>query len=238
MASFSEEMYQKSESVWKAVFKHPFVRGIGKGDLSREKYEFYLKQDYVYLIDFSRVFALASAKARGLEEMGYFAKLLDLTLNTEMALHRRSCAQFGISAEELEKTEAAMITLAYTSFLVKTCYEEPLPGIIAVLLPCAKGYADVALHLKAQGLPETPHFRDWIETYASEEFVGWANWLKEKMDQFAASASREDREHWYHLYLQSTRFELMFFEMGWRMEMWPAIIPGTTIMHINGVEDK
>ncbi len=225
MASFSEFMQQKSKPVWQAILQHPFVKGIGDGTLSQDRYEFYLKQDYIYLIDFSRVFALASAKARQLDDMGYFAKLLDLTLNAEMDLHRRTCAEFNISSQELENTEPALVTLAYTSFLVKTCYEEPLTGIIAVLLPCARVYADIALHLKAKILPDAPPYRDWIETYASEEFVGWANWLNNKMDDFAKDAANSDKEHWFNLYLKSARFELMFFEMGWQKEVWPQKIP-------------
>ncbi|MFQ5602182.1 MAG: thiaminase II [bacterium] len=223
--SFSEQMQERSHAIWAAILHHPFVCGIGEGTLDKEKYQFYLTQDYVYLIEFSRVFALASAKARNLEDMSYFAKLLDLTLNTEMDLHRRICAEFDISKSELENTEPAFVTLAYTSFLVKSCYEEPLPGILAVLLPCAWGYAHIAITLKDKGLPEAPHYRDWIETYASDEFVGWADWLKEKMDGFAQIASSSDKEHWYKLYLQSSRFELMFFEMGWLQECWPAPVP-------------
>jgi thiaminase/transcriptional activator TenA len=218
-------MKKKAETVWQAILVHPFVQGIGDGSLARDKYEYYLKQDYLYLIDFSRVFALASVKARKLDDMGYFAKLLDLTLNTEMDLHRRTCAEFGISAEELENTEPAMVTLAYTSFLVKTCYEEPLTGIIAVLLPCAWGYVDIAQHLKLQGLPEVSHYRDWIETYASEEFAEWAKWLRAKMDGFAQEASDHEKEHWSYLYLQSARFELLFFEMAYNKESWLKMVP-------------
>lgn len=225
MGSFSDELKAQCRPIWEAILSHPFVEGIGQGTLPVEKYEFYLKQDYIYLIDFSRVFALASAKAQHLDDMGYFATLLDLTLNTEMDLHRRTCAEFGIQRDELENTPPAMVTLAYTSFLVKTCYEEPLPGIVAALMPCAWGYADIALHLKARGLPDVGYYRDWIETYASEDFVGWARWLQQRMDAFAADASQPLRDHWLDLYAQSARFELMFFEMGWQRQMWPQVVP-------------
>src|SRR3989337_4484565 len=100
-ASFSREMRQKADPLWRAIFGHPFVRGIGDGSLSRDRFEFYLKQDYAYLIDFSRVFAVASAKSPALAEMGTFANLLHATLNLEMELHRKTCAAFDIPAQEL-----------------------------------------------------------------------------------------------------------------------------------------
>lgn len=218
-------MKLKTGVIWDAILNHPFVTGIGEGTLALDKYEFYLKQDYLYLIDFSRVFALTAAKARRLNNMAYFAKLLDLTLNTEMELHRSTCAGFGILKEELESTRPALVTLAYTSFLVKTCYEETLPGILAALLPCALGYVDIALFLREKGLPQVSHYRDWIETYASKEFVDYAHWLKRELDVFADEAPNYQKEHWSRLYLQSARFELLFFDMSWRKEMWPGVVP-------------
>lgn len=226
MLNFSDEIRTKSNPIWKAIFNHPFVQGIGKGTLDRDKYEFYLKQDYIYLIDFSRVFALASAKARQLSDMGYFATLLNVTINTEMDLHRRTCGDFGISAEELEKTKAGITTISYTNFLVKTCYEETMPGILSVLLPCAAGYVEIGQKLKGEGLPDTKHFRDWIETYSSDEFSEFVEWLKNRLNQLTASASAEEKEYWYNLYLNSSRFEYLFFDMSWKMELWPKEISG------------
>jgi len=223
-ASFSREMRQRADPLWRAIFGHPFVRGIGDGSLSRDRFEFYLKQDYAYLIDFSRVFALASAKSRDLEEMGAFAALLHATLNTEMELHRKICADFGIPAEELAKTRKAMITSAYTGLLVRTCYEGDLSDILAVLLPCACGYAEIGQRLASQGLPYIPHYRDWIGTYSSREFVDFADGLIKTMDEQANDASERRKTGWYELYESSTRFEYLFFDMSWKKEEWPAAI--------------
>jgi len=221
---FYQELRQKSDPLWQAVFGHPFVRGIGDGTLSRDRFEFYLKQDYAYLIDFSRVFALAAAKAWSLPDMGTFATLLNVTLNTEMELHRKTCAAFGIPVEELEKTRKAMITSAYTDLLVRTCYEGSLSDILAVLVPCACGYVEIAGKLKSQGLPDDRFYRDWIETYSSREFREFADWLIEKMNEHAEQAPAQRKEYWNRLYESSARFEYLFFDMSWKKEEWPASI--------------
>jgi thiaminase/transcriptional activator TenA len=223
--SFSKQLREKTDPLWAAIFQHPFVQGIGDGSLARDRYVFFLKQDYIYLIEFSRVFALASAKAQSLLDMGYFAALLHATLNTEMELHRKTCGEFGISASELEKTEPALITLAYTNLLVKTCYEGTLPDILAVLLPCAAGYVEIGQHLKAKGLPTDPHYRNWIETYSSLEFAEFAEWLKSRLDKQTDGGTAEQQEHWYRLYLASSRFEYLFFDMSWKKEIWPGELP-------------
>lgn len=219
MKSFCQQLRQQAEPVWKAILEHPFVRGIGSGTLPRDCYEFFLKQDYLYLIEFSRMFALLSARAEGLADMAYFAKLLDVTLNTEMDLHRKTCADFGISAEDLEKTKPALVTQAYTDFLVKTAYQETLARSLAALLPCAWGYVVIGKELKARGLPQNPHYRAWIEAYASREFEEVSDWLRARLDAFALQASEEEKERWNALFQKSSRFEWMFFEMAWRKDL-------------------
>ncbi len=221
---FYEEVRKKADPLWRAVFEHPFVKGIGDGTLPRDRFEFYLKQDYVYLIDFSRVFALAAAKAWTLEDMGTFATLLNVTLNTEMELHRRTCAAFGIPAKELEKTRKSMITTAYTNQLARTCYEGSLSDILAVLVPCACGYVEIARKLKAEGLPEDRFYRDWIDTYSSKEFVDFAEWLIGRMNDHAEHATPQRKSYWYELYEASARFEYLFFDMSWKKEEWPDAI--------------
>ena len=81
-----------------------------------------MRQDYIYLIEFCRAISLAVAKADGVEDMGWFARLLNSTLNTEMALHVSFCEDFGITFNELKSTEPSPTTVAYSNHLVKTGY--------------------------------------------------------------------------------------------------------------------
>lgn len=222
--SFYREMRQRADPLWQAIFGHPFVMGIGDGTLSRDRFEFYLKQDYAYLIDFSRVFALAAAKARTLGEMETFSALVNATLKTEMELHRKTCAAFGIAPQELAGTRRSMVTCAYTDLLVRTCYEGGLSEILAVLSPCACGYVEIGRRLEAGGLPDDPFYRDWIRTYSSREFLALTEWLVERLDAHAGGASEPRREDWYRLYETSVRFEYLFFDMSWKKEEWPAAV--------------
>jgi len=114
---FIADIEARTQSERAAILAHQFVTGVGDGTLPVEKFKHYVTQDYVYLIDYSRALALASAKAPMLDDMSWFAGLLDETLNVEMALHREYCREFDISAEELEATVGAPSNVAYTNFL-------------------------------------------------------------------------------------------------------------------------
>lgn len=224
-SGFTGEMRKRADRLWEAILTHPFVKGIGDGTLSGDRFEFYLKQDYAYLIGFSRVLALASAKAHDLPDMSQFAVLLNGTLTMEMELHRRVCADYGITAEQLEKTEPGLITIAYTRMLIASCYEGGMGDVLSVLMPCAAGYVEIAENLRAAGLPEQKHYRDWIETYTSPEMKEIIDWLIGRMNHYAEGVPAESRQRWYKLYLTSARFELLFFDMGWNKNEWPDVVP-------------
>ena len=55
--------------VWHRFISHPFVLGLGNGELPLESFKGYLIQDYLYLIHFARANALASYKAKNREDI-------------------------------------------------------------------------------------------------------------------------------------------------------------------------
>lgn len=219
---FAGEARAATEALWQQIHAHPFVRAIGDGTISRDRFEFYLRQDYVYLIDFSRLLAIATAKSEDFEDMRFFSRLLETTIHTEMDIHRRTCERFGIDAGELERTEPSLVTSAYTGAMLRTAYEGPVSDEVAALLPCYAGYVEIAERLRDAGLPEAVHCRDWIASYTSPEMREIVEWLIGRMNRYAAGASAGDRKRWLDLYREGTRFELVFFQMAWEMTTWPA----------------
>ncbi|ELW9008209.1 thiaminase II, partial [Campylobacter upsaliensis] len=57
--SFSQELRKQAEPIFQAIFEHPFVQGIGKGDLKKEQLIHYVKQDFEYLNAFMKIYGLA-----------------------------------------------------------------------------------------------------------------------------------------------------------------------------------
>lgn len=218
--SFTEELFVSARPIWDAQLKHPFVRGIGDGSLEEERFRRWVLQDYLYLKEFARVFAWAAAKSDRLESMSWFASMLDLTLNTEMSLHRQYAGRFGISPEELEAETMWPTTRAYTDFLVRTAADGDLAELLAALLPCAWGYVYIGRRLAAGGPPADRRLAEWIEQYASEEFARAAEWLRSETDRLAADAGPAKRRRLRELFLLSSRYEWEFWQMCWEGEDW------------------
>jgi len=218
--TLTERLYSVAAPIWQKTLAHPFVTELGAGVLPLEKFQFYMRQDYVFLVEYSRLLALATAKAPDLDTMGRFAQLLDATLNREMALHRDFAAQCGISPEALASTQPAPTAYAYTRHLVRIAALNDLPEIVAALLPCQWGYCEIGQILAQRGMPTTaPFYRQWIEMYASPEFAALAAWLRELLDGFA-DVVQEDKL--IESFCASARYEYLFWEMAYRLEQWPV----------------
>ena len=220
--TFSQQAEEKAKDLRAAILRHPFVTGIGDGTLDVERFKFYVRQDYLYLIDYSRVLALASARAGTLDEMSWFARLLHETLNTEMELHRDYCRQFGVSRQELEETLPSPTTTAYTQFLLSVANSRSYPELVAALLPCQWGYWEIGTYLNSQGPPaDAPLYAQWIEMYASEEFGSLAHWVRNLADRLAKSNGPATTKRMKDVYVASTRYEYLFWEAPLQNEAWP-----------------
>lgn len=218
--SFTERLLAAARPIWNAQLAHPFVRGIGDGSLAEEKFRRWVVQDYAYLKEFARIFAWAVAKAEKLESMGWYAAVLNLTLNTEMELHRQYAGRFGVSPAELEAAEVWPTTRAYTDFLVRTAADGDMSELLAALLPCAWGYLYIGRSLAEGERPDDARYGDWIDLYSSDEFAQAADWLRGELDRLAADASEDKRRRLEHLFVLSSRYEYRFWEMCWHGEHW------------------
>lgn len=218
--AFTDRLYEAVEPIWEAQLEHPFVRGIADGSLEEARFRNWVEQDYRYLQEFARVFAWAATKARDLDSMGWYASMLDLTLNTEMDLHREYASRFGLSPDDLEAVEMWPTTQAYTDFLVRTSADGDLVDLLAALLPCSWGYAHIGTSLAEGPEPEDDRYAEWIETYSSEEFLEGARWLREELNRLAGDLPEREQQRLEEIFLRSSQYEYEFWEMCWEGEEW------------------
>jgi len=199
------------------------VRGLGDGTLPTDRFCFYLEQDYLFLIEYSRILALASAKARGLTTMQLFADLLNDTLKVEMKLHRDYCKRLGIAESTLESARRAPITHAYTCHLLSVAMAGTISEIVAAILPCQLGYVEIATALSRQGHGGTNSFyAEWIATYTSPEFLEGAERLVRLLDDLSVTLPVGETNHLETIFLTSSRYEYLFWEMSWNRTTWPV----------------
>ena len=218
--SFSEQMRSAVAAEWDRAHRdHPTVQGIGDGSLSLERFQYYMSQDYLFLIEYCRVVALATAKSPDLESMGKWASLLDETLNSEMELHRSFCADFGITREDLEATRPSQTTLAYTGFLLQTARDGSIEEIVSAMLPCQWGYDQIGEELGRTGTaPAGSLHRRWIDGYNDPAYRALTTWMRDFTDELAEVASDERRAEMRRLFAEGVQHEYAFWQSAWDMQ--------------------
>lgn len=219
---FSARLREVAGPIWEVQHAHPFVRGIGDGTLDVETFGHWLRQDYLYLIDYARLFAAGVLRAPDLPAMTMMAHLVHEIMHTEMDLHCSYVAEFGITAEDLKREMKAPTCQGYTDFLLRTAATGDFAELLAALLPCMWGYAEVGQRLAAHGVPAEEWYARWIGMYASEEFAELAEWCRALVDRVAEGLPKEALARMEAAFVTSSRYELAFWEMAWTREQWLA----------------
>ena len=221
--TFANRLFKTVEPVWDSYLSHPFVREIGEGTLAKEKFIHYMKQDYLYLIEYSRVFAIGSTKANDLKTMTIFANLLHGTLNFEMDLHRKYAAMFNISEEELEATKPSATTTAYTSYMISQAQLGGVENAVAAVLACAWSYNWIGKKLaKTSGSLDHECYGKWVQMYSSEEFTAMAENCIELINDVTKDKPEEELKRIEEIFVKTSYFEYMFWEMAEKESMWPV----------------
>ncbi|WP_343561521.1 thiaminase II [Kiloniella sp. b19] len=205
-------------SVWTDYTHHAFVEGMRDGTLPRAAFLHYLKQDYIFLIHFSRAWALAAAKSETLEEMKIAAGTVNALVNEELQLHIETCAREGISETDIMATSEATANLAYTRYVLEAGYSGDFLDLMAALASCVLGYGEIGLRLKETGSSDA--YQEWIDTYSGPEYQDACQAVGALLDSAVLNRLGKDylkAPRWTALsrrFDKATELEVGFWEMG------------------------
>jgi thiaminase (transcriptional activator TenA) len=202
---------------WDRYIRHDFVRQLGAGTLSEGAFRYYLSQDYVFLIHFSRAYALAAYKAESLEEIRQGAETVTALAGNEMQLHIGYCREWGIDETALENTPEAPANLAYTRFVLERGQAGDLLDLHVALAPCVIGYAEIGQWLAHMmpGTFEDHPYGKWIEMYAGDEYQGVAADAMAFLDRLDTRRGGNARfDSLAQTFKMATELEVGFWQMG------------------------
>lgn len=211
-----ERMLEASKDIWRSYNEHPFVLGIQNGTLDRERFRYYIVQDYLYLEDYAKCFALGVAKAKSLETANLFAKYISV-MNGELDVHKGYLARLGVTKAEIEASARSLDNLSYTSYMLRIAYEEGEAEIMAAILACTLSYEIIAAKIEKNKPDSVEHsfYGDWIRGYCSEGYSKDNLILIDKMNQLSADYTEKQIQHLVDIFVNCSLYELKFWEMSW-----------------------
>jgi thiaminase/transcriptional activator TenA len=202
---------------WSSYVDHAFVRQLGDATLPEQVFRTYLVQDYLFLIQFARAYALAVYKSRTLADMRAAHAGVAAILDVEMDLHVRLCGRWGLTPQQLEAAPELQATVAYTRFVLDCGMSGDLLDLHVALIPCVIGYAEIAKQLTAETkTPLTNHpYREWIGEYAGEAYQAVAQSAREQLTRLAAKSMTAERfPELCGIFAKASRLEADFWQMA------------------------
>lgn len=212
----TDKMLEATKELWKSYNEHPFVKGIQDGSLDKDKFKYYIMQDYLYLKEYAKVFAIGVAKAKTLETANLFAKYIAV-MNGELDVHSGYMGKFNVSQEEIDDMKPSLDNLSYTSYMLRVAYEEGEAEILAAILSCAYSYEVIAKKI-VENNPNSINdefYGDWIKGYASNEYDSGNIILIETMNQLTKDYTEKQIQHLIDIFVVCSRYELAFWQMSW-----------------------
>jgi len=216
--SFFERLKAEASAEWRAYTEHPFTNGMADGTLPEAAFRHYLVQDYLFLIEFARAYALSVYKSPTLDDMREGAAGLSAILDVEMDLHVKLCAGWDLSPVDLERAPPAAEMLAYTRYVLDAGMRGDLLALKVALAPCVIGYAEIAARLAAQSnaCAATNPFRVWIAEYAGEPYQQVAAKARAHLDRLAdLYATSARKAELVEIFKEAARLETNFWQMAW-----------------------
>lgn len=225
--TFSDELRQAADPIFEAIFRHPFVQGIAKGEVPKEALTYYVRQDSAYLNTFIKVYALAISKCQDREDMRLFNQQISYILDSETHPHHNFCRVAGADYGDLQNSSLAPTASHYIKHMLAVAYDGSLAETIAAFLPCPWTYWEIGSRIIKDFHPEKGHpFYDWIMFYGKSENdkIPLTLIFAERLNQLTENTAAEEKAVIKDHFIKSCQLEYAFWDMAYTQERWPAAL--------------
>jgi thiaminase/transcriptional activator TenA len=213
-----QDLINACRAEWLGYTEHEFVQQLAKGQLEQKAYLHYLKQDFLFLKQYARAYALAIYKAKTLTQMREAVPSVAALLESEIGHHVSYCSQWGITEADMEAETEDFGTVAYTRYVLDAGMTGELVDLYAALAPCAIGYAVIgkALIESPTTVLEGNPYRSWIELYAGEDFQSGVQVSIERLDKLLKEIELDSQrgQELIQVFKTATRMEIAFWQQG------------------------
>ncbi|MEN9202599.1 MAG: thiaminase II [Thermostichus sp. DG_1_6_bins_120] len=213
--SFTDHLWQTIQPIYRQILAHPFNQELANGSLSRERFQFYLQQDALYLTDFARALGLIAARSEGAEQVVSFLNFAIGAIVAERSLHESYFRLYEIQPQ----TTYAPACFAYTRALLAAAALDPYEVAIATVLPCFWIYREVGSEIYRTAQPNNP-YQQWIDTYAGEEFAQVVQQAIDITESLAQQTPVMLQDRMTAAFVTASRLEWLFWDSAYRLETW------------------
>ena len=217
--SLSEDLRSSVGPLWEKTVAHPFVTELGEGTLPEEKFDVYFQQDHFFLRDWISLMCGGIIKAPAFDLARPLAAFVHGALQGEEGLFQQYFKDSGLTPEDVGGITPLPTSLAYSGYLRRMSAEGTFTEIITTLLGIEWPYLEWAKRLEsASKRPNNKYYQTWIDIHAGTELEDFVTWMRRVVDDAGPTGVIRLEK----IFLDTLRYEYLFWEMAYRGETWPV----------------
>lgn len=224
MTFYEEYLVPMIEETCAVIENCEQMQAIFQGTMTDEKFKFQIRQNYQYLMEYTKSWAICVAKSQGYDEMNGFYKILSSTMEGTVGFNREFWAEeLSISIEELETTIMAEGKRSYTSHQLARAYEGDLACCMMALFPCNILYLYFGKHLLPKcELPKDNKYYKWLEFYTLDSYAQKCENEINMVNTLCDGKSEREITRLLEIFAVSCNYEILQWEKMYNnMETWP-----------------
>lgn len=205
-------------SLLQQVYAHPFNIALSNGTLPKDVFETFLRQDILYLIDFSQALQYLAPRLSEKKHNELCSELSAYVLKEMPFLYDfpsySDTPSFFQPRRILVKKNEAVTN--YTHFLIDNAKNKPIEIAVASILPCFYLYSELGKQMAKNDQDNNP-YKEWIESYTHPVFLSYT---QQFIDIFDTVATECEQENMINALKEATGFEIKLWD-----SVYPTAIP-------------
>lgn len=214
----TDYLFNESKKIWDEYLKHPFIVEMGKGILGKEKFRNYLVQDYLYLLDYAKVYAMGLIKSDDVNHMKFFKDSVNGIMEDESATHIAYLKELGEDIKTLQRHKLKLENENYTNFMKSVALTGDIQDLIIAVLPCAWSYYYIAKEMKEiyKDNLENNYYAAWIDSYSCEEYRMCAKENIDLANELCVNIDDNKKEKLKEIFIKGSLYEMEFWQMAYK----------------------
>lgn len=213
---WSDRAWEAIGDIYKKTLDLPFIQELISGKLDKEKFNFYIQQDALYLADYGKVLTGIASRLFEPEHIQPFIAFAGETMIVEKELHKSFVKEINTGNE----IEASPACLFYTSYLLKQLATAPVEVIVAAVLPCFWIYKEVGDYILEKQSKDNNPYQAWIDTYGGDEYAASVKTAIYICNELAEKSTPEQQEQMIEAFVICSKLEWMFWDSAYNLEQW------------------
>lgn len=224
MGFYEEELQPILKKVAKEIENSDHMKDILYGTMSPEVFKFQIKQNYQYLLDYTRCWAVAFSKCASYEEMALFYPIVKSTFESTVETNRTYWAkETGMTTDEMDAVIEAPGKRSYTAFQLMVANEGGLAECMMAMFPCNIMYRYFGEDLLPLcKLDKENKFYKWLEFYTTDEYLKKTENEIAMINKFCGHKTKKEKARLIEIMCNSCNYEILQWrDMYHNMTTWP-----------------